>query len=137
VQRFIPNVVVPVAPFAVHVDHVVEVSNVLASAHVTIKVRGRTTEAPEQVTTFTLWSVVRTKGVEPDVVGVGPAVLTPTAIADAATPTTTAPATNFLVRRRRWRCFASLKRNSILGSHGSVVKFVMGWTSGTLGMKLV
>jgi len=53
VQRFIPKVVVPFAPLTFHVDQRVLVSTVFASAQETTSVRGRTTDDPEQVITFT------------------------------------------------------------------------------------
>ena len=101
VQRFIPNLVVPVAPFAFHVDQCVAVSRVLASAHEMISVLGRTTRAPVHVMTVTPLLGVRTDALEPELVEDGPAVVTPIAMAEAAIPTTsTAKATP---RRRRRR----------------------------------
>ncbi len=100
-QRFIPNFVVPVAPFAFHVDQCVEVRRVLASAHEMINVLGRTTGAPLHVITLMLLFDARTEALEPDVVEDGPEVLTPIAMATAAMPTTSTARAKLRVRRRR------------------------------------
>jgi len=91
------NVVVPVAPPVPHVDQWVDSRAVLASAHDTIKVRGRTTAAPVQVRTRAP-EPAATAGVVWGFVAADPAEFMPKPMATARRAT---PARTVKVRRMR------------------------------------
>jgi len=97
VQRLMAKVVVPDAPPAPHVAQWIDCRDVLASAHDTTRVRGRTTDAPEQVRTLAPESA-NAEGVALGFVPDEPAELTPT---PTAAHTRERPARTEKARRMR------------------------------------
>ena len=130
------KVVVPDAPPAPHVDQWVDWRDVLASAHDTTSVIGRTADDPEQVSTF---------GLEPVSIGCAsvcfvaedPTALTPTPTAAPTTATLARATPMRRIRRRRSRRRASLKSASLAGSHGSTGESDFWGISSKLSMKLL
>ena len=135
-QRFITKVVDPLAPLALQDDQCVDFNAVLASAHVTTRLRGRATDAPEQVRTFALLPVT-TEGVACGFVDEEPADTTPKPNAARVIATVARAAKVRRIRRWRSRRFASRNSNSIVGSHGFRLSSVSRGTCSKLIMKLV